>query len=191
MIFAICLLVSQAHVLPRAAAVGGLVDAVAPRRALAVVAFTGADPHQVGVGRRNRDGADRAAALVVEHRCERRAGVGGLVDARRGHRDVERRRIAFEHGEIVDAARRRGRADRPEPQAIERPGAGRLLGEDRRRRRRRLGEQRGWSTSARASVGREQSVDSSFIPDPSALIPGPRCPDGLSACYGFAFVTSS
>ena len=129
---------AQAHVLPRAAAVGALEDAVAPRRRLPVVVLAGAGPDQIGVGRRNRDVADRRRALVVEHRREAHAAVGGLVDAAGGGRHVEGGRIAFEHGEVVDPARRRAGPDLPEREAIERSAPERLLGHGRRDGGRRL-----------------------------------------------------
>ena len=57
---------AQPHVLPGLAAVGRLVDAVAPRRALAVVRFAGADPHDVRIGRVDGDVANRHRRLRVE-----------------------------------------------------------------------------------------------------------------------------
>ena len=60
------------------------------------------------------------AALIVEDGRERRAGVDGLPDAARRARNVEDRRVAFEHGEVVDAPRRRRGPDVAEHEAIER-----------------------------------------------------------------------
>ena len=59
-------------------------------------------------------------ALVVEDRREGGAVVGGLVDAAGGRRHVERRRVALEHGQVVDASRRRAGPDLPEGQPVER-----------------------------------------------------------------------
>ena len=42
---------TKTHVLPRPAAVGRLVDAIAPRGALSIVGFARADPDHVGIGR--------------------------------------------------------------------------------------------------------------------------------------------
>ena len=75
----------QAHVAPRGAAVHRLVDAVAPRRALTVVRLAGAGPDDVAVRGRDGDVANReCAAICVEHRRPRDAGVDRLEDAARG-----------------------------------------------------------------------------------------------------------
>ena len=128
------LAVAQAHVLPRAAAIRGLVDAVAPRAALPVVVLARCRP---------TPGWHRSAAMAISPtdelpslsntERERGAVVRGLVDAAGGGADVEHRWVAFEHGEVVHPARRRGRPDRAEGQPIERPAARRLLGPHRRR----------------------------------------------------------
>ena len=110
----------EAHVLPGLAGVGGLVDAVAhdvartdhPRLA-------GAGPHDVRIGRRERQRANRLHRLVVEHRLERRAAVGGFPDAARGGAEVVRRRIAGNADRGRDAPGRR-RAHVAEAQRIDR-----------------------------------------------------------------------
>jgi hypothetical protein len=56
----------QSEVLPRAAAIGGLVDAVAVRDRVADEALTGADVDDVRVVGLRRDGADRQRAAVVD-----------------------------------------------------------------------------------------------------------------------------
>ena len=72
---------AETHVGVGLAAVGRLVDAVAPRRALAVVRLAGADPDEIGIGLRDRHVADRHQALVLELRLERRAVVRGFPHA--------------------------------------------------------------------------------------------------------------
>ena len=74
--------VLEAHVGPRRAAVGRLVDALAVvRRAAAVVDLAGAGPDDaLGV---DRDRADRLRQVVVPRAGERRAAVGRLPDALR------------------------------------------------------------------------------------------------------------
>src|ERR1700722_11044991 len=47
------------NVRPTLAAVHGLIDTVSPGGTLAIVRFTGADPHDGGIGRRNRNRSDR------------------------------------------------------------------------------------------------------------------------------------
>ena len=66
----------------------GLVDAVAVADAALAVVLAGADPDDVRVLRIERDAADRVRAFAVEDRRPGGAGVGGLPDAARGHRDV-------------------------------------------------------------------------------------------------------
>ena len=134
---------AQTHVLPRAAAVGTLVDAVAPRRRLTVVVLPGAGPDEVRVRRCDGDVTHRRRALVVEHRREGDAVVRRLVDAagRRGH--VEGRRLALEHCEVVDAAGRRTRPDLAERQPVERSAAPRLFRHRRRACWRRLRRKHG------------------------------------------------
>ena len=112
------------------AAVNRLVDAVAPRRALAVVRLAGADPDEVGVALRHRDVADRHQSLALELRLERRAVVDRLPHPAVRGADVEDGRVRFVHGQVGDAAGHRGRTDRTEMQRVERPA--------RRGRRRRL-----------------------------------------------------
>src|SRR5437868_13395647 len=51
--------VAKAHVLERRSAVGRFVNAVAPRGALAVVRFAGADPNEVRFRLGDGEGADR------------------------------------------------------------------------------------------------------------------------------------
>src|SRR5690349_25099476 len=53
----------ESHVLPRLAAVGRFVNAIAERHAVAYVRFAGADPNDVGITRREGDVADRYRSL--------------------------------------------------------------------------------------------------------------------------------
>ena len=112
---AMCFEVREPHVLPRLAAVGGLVDAVAPRAALAVVVLAAADPHGVGVIRIDRDVADRHHVIeVVEVHGPRGAVVHGLPQPAGGGADVKDGGVRLEHRKIVDTAGHGGRADVPE-----------------------------------------------------------------------------
>ena len=112
--------VAQAHVPPRLAAVGGLVDAIAPRAALAVVVLAAADPHRVGVVGVDRDVADRHHVIqIVEVHGPRGAVIHRLPQAAGGRADVEHRRVRLEHREVVDAAAHGRRTDVPELEARE------------------------------------------------------------------------
>src|SRR5207253_10387351 len=109
---------------------GRLVDAVAPRRALAVVRLAAADPHEIRIVLRYRDVADRDQSLRLELRLERRAAVRGLPYAAVRGTDVEDRGIRLVDREVRDAPRHRRGTDRSEVQSVERTA---------RRRRRRCG----------------------------------------------------
>src|SRR6185312_5898881 len=74
---------------PRLAAVGGLVDAVAGREIGTLKSLAAADVDDVGIRRRNRDGADRARRLVVEDRRPRASEVVRLPDTAVDRADVE------------------------------------------------------------------------------------------------------
>ena len=109
----------QPDVLERLAGVGRLVDAGAERRALAVVRLAGADVDDVGVGRRDRDVADRRDRVLVEDRRPGRAVVGRLPDAAGREADVDDRRVALDDRDVVDAAAHVGRADRAPDEGLE------------------------------------------------------------------------
>src|SRR5207253_2661611 len=72
--------IRETAVRPGFARVGGLVDAVAPGRALPVVRLAGAHVDDVGIRWRNGDIADRAGRLIVEDGLPGRAAVGRLED---------------------------------------------------------------------------------------------------------------
>ncbi len=129
----------EAGVGERLAAVGRLPDAVAPRRALPVVAFTRANPDEVGVGLADRHGADRHQPLVLELGGERHAVVHRLPQAAVRGRDVEDVRPFLVHRERGDAPGHHGRADRPEVQAVELGSDGHTVHRPRWIGRRRLG----------------------------------------------------
>ncbi len=97
--------VAQAHQLPGVTRVGGLVDAVPPRGALAIVVLARSDPDRVCVVGRNGDIADRDDVIdVVEEHFPRGAVVGGSPQAAGGGADVEHRRVRLEHRQVVDAS---------------------------------------------------------------------------------------
>ncbi len=92
----------QAHVFPSFAGVGGLVNPVAPGRALAVVRLAAANPHDRGIGRRDGNIANGRNRFFVKHRFPRGAIIGGLPDAASGHAYVNNVGVTFDCGEIVD-----------------------------------------------------------------------------------------
>src|SRR6185369_10914395 len=69
------LAVGQAYVGPGLAAIGRLVDAIAYGDRVACPALARADPHDLLVGRIERDRADGLHRFMVEHRLEIRAAV--------------------------------------------------------------------------------------------------------------------
>ena len=95
----------QAHVRRTSSAVGGLVDAGAERRALAVVRLAGADVDDVGVRRRQTAMSPiEATGCSSKIGVQRGAVVLGLPDAAGRVADVDRRRIALVDRDVVDAA---------------------------------------------------------------------------------------
>src|SRR5439155_810422 len=109
-----------AETAPGSAAVGGLVDAAAPRRALAVVLFTGASPDDPRVAGENGEVAEGVVRLAVEDRLPERALIGGLPDAARRGGDIYGRRIFGVDFHIVDSATGGGGTDRSEVERVER-----------------------------------------------------------------------
>ena len=101
-------------------AVGRLVDAVAPRGALAVVRLARAHPDKIGVALGNGHVADRHQPLVLELRFERGAVVPGLPHAAVRRGDIVDGRVGLVDGDVGDAARHRRRPDRAEVERIER-----------------------------------------------------------------------
>ncbi len=86
--------VGEAEMRPRLAGVGRPIDAVAERHAVARIALARAYPHDVAIGGRDGDRADREHRLMIEKRPERRARVGRLPDAAVRTADIEGGRVA-------------------------------------------------------------------------------------------------
>src|SRR4029079_17356324 len=103
--------VLEAHVGEGLAAVGRLVDAVAPRRGVAAALFAGADPDDVGIFLEDRDVADRRRAVGVEDRRPGDAGVGRLEHAAGGAADDDVGEVVFERIDRRDAPDQVGVAD--------------------------------------------------------------------------------
>ena len=93
--------------------VGGLVDAVADRDAVARPGLAGADPDVVVMRRVDGDGADRLDRLLVEHRLEGGRAVSGLPHSPARCADEQRQlpRPVGEAGERRDAPAHRRRSD--------------------------------------------------------------------------------
>ena len=89
---------------PRLAAVRGVIHALAPRRAVAVVRFPRPDPHFQWIGRGERDVPDREVRRVVEDRFPGRPVVHALPDAARSRAHVDVGLRAGHDLEIGDAA---------------------------------------------------------------------------------------
>ena len=82
--------VFQADIGPVLAAVGGFVNAVADRNAIAHPGFAGANPDDFRVRRIDGDRADRLHRLAVENRLEGRAAIHRLPYAAAGRADKDR-----------------------------------------------------------------------------------------------------
>ncbi len=107
----------ESHQLPGVAAIGRLVHARAPRRALPVVVLSGPDPDEIRVVWRYRHVADGDdVVLIIEEDLPGRAVVRRFPEATGRGRDVEDGGIALEDGEIVNPARHRGGTYVPELQ---------------------------------------------------------------------------
>ena len=114
--------VAQPEMIPGAAAIGRLVDAVAPGRVLLVARLARAHPDDLGIRLEHRDGADGVHALAIEERLEGGPAVGRLPDSAARARDVEGGRRRFDHGEIGDAAAERRRTNLTEGQPAQQIG---------------------------------------------------------------------
>ena len=102
----------QAHAGEGLAAVGRLVDAVAPGDAVADAFLARPDPDDVGVLLEEGDVADRSRAVLFEDRLPGRPGVDRLEDAAGGRGDQDLGEVVVERLEVGDAADHVGRADR-------------------------------------------------------------------------------
>ena len=123
----------ESHVLPCVAAVGALVDAVAPGDTVARVGLARADPDDVRVRGRDSDGTDGNGCLIVELVLVRHAVVRRLEQPAGRGGDVVDGRVGFINGDVGDATAHVGRADRA---PLERVGPGRLEAQCCRRLRR-------------------------------------------------------
>ena len=114
----------------RPAAVGGLVDADARHGRAEEVRLAGADPHDVGVRRRDGDVADARRRLVLEDGLPRRAVVVGLPHAARRVRRVDApRAVLLGDRDVGRAAADVGGAERlPRDAAIRRRLQHRAIG---------------------------------------------------------------
>src|SRR5690606_37497364 len=102
----------EAHVRPGAAAVGGLVDAVALDDVAAQLRLAHADVHDIGVRLGNGDGADRGGLEeAIRYRAPVDAAVGGLPDATADRAEVVLHRPLRAAGDGLRPAAARG-ADR-------------------------------------------------------------------------------
>ena len=116
--------VAEAEVGEGLAAVSRLVDAVAPRHALTIARFAGADPDEIRVRLRDRDVANRERALILHQGFERGAVVDGFPQAAVRRPDVVVGGIGFVDREVGDTAGHRRRSDRAEAERVERRGRG-------------------------------------------------------------------
>ncbi len=110
--------VLEAHVLPRAAGVLRLVDAVAPAHRALCVVLARAHPDHIGVLGVEHHRADGVRGLPVEDGRERGAGVVGLPHAARGGGDVPGALVGV-HRDVADAARGESGADAAQPEGGE------------------------------------------------------------------------
>ena len=173
------LAVSQAQVGPGLPGVGGLVDAVARGQIRPLQSLAAPDVDDVRVRRREGDGADRPARLVVEDREPGAPVVGRLPDAAVDDADVEDVGLARDAGggfgaapakgpdvapvHLVEKLRRETLRERPAEVARERDEAGR--GHDRgqeaaercHRSPPKVGEARGTRAECTGTVRSSQS----------------------------------
>ena len=111
--------VTEPEVRPALATISRLVDAVAPRNAVARVVLTRAHPDDVGVGRMDGDGADGIGAFVIEERLEGDSIVHGPPEAARRSGDEDRVRELTDHVDVDDATAGSRRADRAPAEVFE------------------------------------------------------------------------
>ena len=104
---------AQPRVREGLAAVGGLVDPVAERRTLPVVGLAGAHPHDVRVGRRDRDVAHRVRPVAVEDGTEGGPVVRGLPEPSRREADEVGVGVLRVDREVIHPAALPERPDRP------------------------------------------------------------------------------
>src|ERR1700722_6368009 len=101
----------QAHIGPRLSAIHRFVDAVAPRRALAIVAFSGSHPDNIRFRLRYGYVADGGNPLIVKHRRPGNSPVDTFKNSAAGGSRVDDVGVAFDHREIVGASTGVGGSD--------------------------------------------------------------------------------
>ena len=94
----------EPHLLPGLAPVERLINSVAPRRTLPVIWLAASHPHHRRIRRRDRDVANRRNAFFIEHWLPSRPVIRGLPHAAGRSAHVHNVRIAFDHGEIINAS---------------------------------------------------------------------------------------
>ena len=141
---------AQSDISERLARVSGFINAVAKRRALAIIRFARAHPHDVRIGLANGYIADGCDAVCVENRFPCRTVVDGLPQTAGRIAYIKHIRIALDDGEVVNASAHAGRPNRTKPKAAQQ----RIIRQiDRRRRRsRRRYIWHGWRRSLSASL---------------------------------------
>jgi hypothetical protein len=110
------------------AAVDRLVDAVAVSDAALAVVLARAHPYRERALGIDRDASGRERLLAVENGVPRGAGVGRLPHAAARDRDVPGVLVVRRDGDVDDAARVDGRADRAEREPLERRGLEQRVG---------------------------------------------------------------
>ena len=108
----------EAGLVPGAAAVAAHVHAVAPGHVAPAHILSRAHPHNVRIGRVDRDGADRVGRLIVKDGRPRYARVRGLPDAAGTDRDVPGGGVAWVDRDVGDAAAHERRTDFAEGEAL-------------------------------------------------------------------------
>src|SRR5208283_4394935 len=98
------LAVSQAEVRPGRAGIGGLVDTISNRQIGTMQTFAAGNIDNVGIGRRDFDGADGASRLAVEDGLPGAAKVVRLPYATVHRADVEDIRLAGHTGDSASAS---------------------------------------------------------------------------------------
>ena len=109
----------QSHVLPGAAAVGRLVNAVAIRNGVSRAVFPGSDPNDIAIGRSDADVADGYRGFMIELVLKRDAVIFGLQQTTRRRRQPEEAGILLEHRNGDGAAAHIARANRAPGQRLE------------------------------------------------------------------------
>ena len=102
----------EADVLPGFSAVGGFVNSITPRHAVARVGFSCAHPDCVGIRRVRGHGSDSADGLMFEDRLPGGAFAGAFPHTATAGREINVFRRIARDGNIDHAPARPGRAHR-------------------------------------------------------------------------------